>query len=138
MKVLVTGGAGFIGSHLVDRLLDKGQNVLCIDNFTLGSKENLEYAFTKKNFELVELDLNNFDELNKLFATNNFKFVYHLAANSDIQKGTKSTTTDLELTFMTTYNILEAMRRNEVGKLFLLLRQLFLVNKKCQYTKMLL
>ena len=117
MKVLVTGGAGFIGSHLVDRLLDKGQNVLCIDNFTLGSKENLEYAFTKKNFELVELDLNNFDELNKLFATNNFKFVYHLAANSDIQKGTKSTTTDLELTFMTTYNILEAMRRNEVGKL---------------------
>tara|TARA_B100001029_G_C15054201_1_gene453078 strand:+ start:761 stop:1690 length:930 start_codon:yes stop_codon:yes gene_type:complete len=114
MKVLITGGAGFIGSHLVDRLLEKGYHVTCIDNFILGNKENLESALNKDNFHLVELDLVDLEELNKLFKANNFEFVYHLAANSDIQKGTKSTTTDLMQTFMTTYNILEAMRVNQV------------------------
>ena len=114
MKVLITGGAGFIGSHLADRLLEKGHHVTCIDNFILGNKDNVEGALEKDNFQLVELDLFDLDELNKLFKANHFEFVYHLAANSDIQKGTKSTTTDLTQTFMTTYNILEAMRENEV------------------------
>ena len=114
MKALITGGAGFIGSHLADRLLEKGHHVTCIDNFILGNKDNVEGALEKDNFQLVELDLFDLDELNKLFKANHFEFVYHLAANSDIQKGTKSTTTDLTQTFMTTYNILEAMRENEV------------------------
>ncbi len=114
MKVLITGGAGFIGSHLADRLLEKGHHVSCIDNFILGNKENVEGALEKDNFQLIELDLFDLDELNKLFKANHFEFVYHLAANSDIQKGTKSTTTDLTQTFMTTYNILEAMRENQV------------------------
>jgi len=114
VKVLVTGGAGFIGSHLVDRLLEKGYHVTCIDNFILGNRENLEGALKKNNFHLVELDLIDLEKLNKLFKANNFEFVFHLAANSDIQKGTKSTTTDLMQTFMTTYNILEAMRVNQV------------------------
>tara|TARA_B100000123_G_C25733898_1_gene430607 strand:+ start:281 stop:1222 length:942 start_codon:yes stop_codon:yes gene_type:complete len=117
MKILVTGGAGFIGSHLVDKLLEKGHIVTCIDDFTLGSKNNLENALTNKNFQLEEFDLLNLDNLSKFFENKNFEFVYHLAANSDIQKGTESTTTDLEKTFMTTYNILESMRKNSVDKI---------------------
>ena len=116
MKILVTGGAGFIGSHLVDKLLEKSHTVTCIDNFTLGSKNNLQNALTNKNFQLEEFDLLNLDDLSKFFENKNFEFVYHLAANSDIQKGTESTTTNLEKTFMTTYNILEAMRKNSVNK----------------------
>ncbi len=117
MKTLVTGGAGFIGSHLIDKLLEKDHIVTCIDNFTLGSRNNLQNALTNKNFQLEEFDLLNLDDLNKFFETQDFEFVYHLAANSDIQKGTESTTTDLEKTFMTTYNILESMRKNNVNKI---------------------
>lgn len=117
MKTLVTGGAGFIGSHLIDKLLEKDHIVTCIDNFTLGSRNNLQNALTNKNFQLEEFDLLNLDDLNKFFKTHDFEFVYHLAANSDIQKGTESTTTDLEKTFMTTYNILESMRNNNVNKI---------------------
>ena len=67
MKILVTGGAGFIGSHLVDKLLEKGHIVTCIDDFTLGSKNNLENALTNKNFQLEEFDLLNLDNLSKFF-----------------------------------------------------------------------
>ena len=86
MKVLITGGAGFIGSHLADRLLEKGHHVTCVDNFILGNKENVKSALEKDNFQLIELDLLELDELSKLFKANHFEFVYHLAANSDIQK----------------------------------------------------
>ena len=79
MKVLITGGAGFIGSHLADRLLEKGHHVTCVDNFILGNKENVKSALEKDNFQLIELDLLELDELSKLFKANHFEFVYHLA-----------------------------------------------------------
>ena len=72
MKTLVTGGAGFIGSHLIDKLLEKDHIVTCIDNFTLGSKNNLQNALTNKNFQLEEFDLLNLDDLNKFFKTHDF------------------------------------------------------------------
>ena len=118
MKVLVTGGAGFIGSHLVDSLLSKGNEVVCVDNLLLGNKENIEEANKNKMFEFHEFDLLDKYKLNSLFEINNFDRVYHLAANSDIQEGIKSTNRDLELTFLTTFNVLESMRINHVKEFF--------------------
>jgi UDP-glucuronate decarboxylase len=56
-KILVTGGAGFIGSHLIDRLLAEGHRVICLDNFFTGSRENIKHNFNNKNFELIEKDI---------------------------------------------------------------------------------
>src|SRR3989344_3446444 len=70
--VVVTGGAGFIGSHLCEKLLEKGNKVICVDNFITGSKRNIQHLLTNKNFEYVEHDitaplkLSDFDELYNL------------------------------------------------------------------------
>ncbi len=57
MKILVTGGAGFLGSHLCDRLIDRGNEVICIDNFYTGSKKNIEHHLSNPNFELIRHDV---------------------------------------------------------------------------------
>ena len=57
MNILVTGGAGFLGSHLCDRLLDQGNEVICMDNFSTGSKNNVEEFLNNQNFELIEHDI---------------------------------------------------------------------------------
>ena len=117
-SALVTGGAGFIGSHLVDRLLEASYKVLCVDNFLLGRREHLEDAFKNPNFAFEEMDLLDFPRLDGLFSSKTIDIVFHLAANSDIREGTKSTDRDLQLTFMTTYNVLECMRRHAIGRIF--------------------
>jgi UDP-glucose 4-epimerase len=117
MKILVTGGAGFIGSHLIDRLLENGNEVVCVDNFTLGEKKYLFNALKNKKFQFNKFDLMDLKQLDSLFKDENFDMVYHLAANSDIQAGVESTNRDLELTFILTYNVLECMRLNEVRKI---------------------
>jgi len=117
MNILVTGGAGFIGSHLVDRLLAKGEVVVCVDNLFLGKKQHLKDALKNENFKLCIFDLLDLNELDALFKKEKFDFVYHLAANSDIKAGIVSTNRDLQLTFLITYNILECMRKNNVGKI---------------------
>ena len=118
LKILVTGGAGFIGSHLVDQLLDRGHRVIAVDDYTLGTPENVKEALNNERFELIELDLLDLDKLDQLFMRENIEMVYHLAANSDIREGTRSTDRDLKLTFMTTYNVLECMRNHQVNKIF--------------------
>lgn len=117
MNVLVTGGAGFIGSHLVDKLLENGCKVVCVDNFILGKKENLQGPLKNPNFSLHNFDILEMDRLEELFSKESFDIVFHLAANSDIREGTKSTDRDLKLTFLTTYNVLECMRKHQVKKI---------------------
>ena len=117
LKVLVTGAAGFIGSHLVDLLLGFGHQVVGIDDFTLGTLENLQDAQKYETFTFRELDMLDLDKLDALFQEFKFDLIFHLAANSDIREGTRSTNRDLELTFMTTYNTLECMRRNDVKRI---------------------
>ncbi len=114
MKVLVTGGAGFIGSHLVDRLLEKGETVVCVDNFLLGRKKHLKNALKNEKFELHNFDLLDIHKLDTLFKEEKFDFVYHLAANSDIQQGYKHINVDYENTFLSTYNILCCMKKYNV------------------------
>lgn len=117
MNVLVTGGAGFIGSHLVDRLLAKGDSVVCVDNFLLGKKEFLENALKNKRFKLHAFDLIELEKFDDLFREEKFDIVYHLAANSDIQLGNKKIKTDLNNTFLTTFNVLSCMIRYEVREI---------------------
>jgi len=117
MKALVTGGAGFIGSHLVDRLLASGDDVVCVDNFLLGKKDHLKEALTNKRFQLYDFDLLEMDKLNALFKEEKFDIVYHLAANSDIQTGGSRIEVDLNNTFHTTFSILSCMKMHEVKEI---------------------
>lgn len=118
MKVLVAGGAGFIGSNLVDLLLEKGHEVVCIDNYFIGTKENITHLAENQKFKMYESDLCNFDALSKIFATEKFDYVFHLAANSDIQASAKNPSVEYKNTYTTTFNILECMRVHGVKKLF--------------------
>lgn len=106
MTILVTGGAGFVGSHLVDRLVADGQNVRVFDNFSSGRTEFLSHH--GEAVHTFEADLLDLDSVKS--AMKGIDMVYHLAANPDIRLGTQVTDTDLKQGTVATYNVLEAMR----------------------------
>ena len=118
MKVLVAGGAGFIGSNLVDLLLEKGNDVVCVDNYFIGTKDNIAHLNGNPKFKMYESDLCDFDTLSKIFESEKFDYVFHLAANSDIQASAKNPSVEYKNTYTTTFNILECMRIHDVKKLF--------------------
>ena len=117
MNILVTGGAGFIGSHLVDRLLSEGNFVVAYDNLSLGRLENLEEASKNPNFKFVEGDILDREKFWNVFKTNNFDIVFHMAANSDIAKSHANPDVDFDNTFRTTYETLLAMKEFGIKKL---------------------
>ena len=115
MKILVTGGAGFIGNYMVSRLLKEGHDVIAYDNLILGKKEFLNKHLMNEKFRFIEADLLDMPILNK--AMSGIELVIHLAANSDISYGAEYTDIDLKNGTMATYNVLEAMRLNSVKKI---------------------
>ena len=117
-NIVITGGAGFIGSHLCDVLIADGHNVTVVDNLVLGKVENIEHLINNPNFRFLREDLNNGHAMNMIFMDGEFDMVYHLAANSDIQKGGKDPMVDYQLTFNTTFNVLQMMKKYEVKKFF--------------------
>lgn len=116
MRILITGAAGFIGSHICDFLINNN-SIIAVDDLTLGKEENIEKLYKNRNFEFIKQDAANIEEMNTIFKNKNVDAVIHLAANSDIQKSAKNPNIDFDKTFMTTYSILEAMRKNNVKKL---------------------
>ena len=112
---IVTGCAGFIGSSLVDRLLSTGCKVTGIDNFSTGQLAFIKDALLDKNFKFLELDL--FDLESLLPAFESGTVVCHLAANADVRFGTDHPRRDLEQNTIVTYNVLEAMRANNIKKI---------------------
>ena len=115
MRALVTGGAGFIGSHLIDRLISRGDKVVVLDNLTSGKIEFIQGHIDSGLVTLIEGDITIFEDV--LSAMNGIDCVFHLAANPDIRLGTKITDTDLKQGTIATYNIVESMRRCEVKKI---------------------
>jgi len=114
MHFFVTGAAGFIGSNLVDRLLQDGHFVIGYDNFSTGQEHFLEHAQASPNFTLVRGDTLDLPALTA--AMRGAEFVFHLAANADVRFGTQHPRKDLEQNTIATYNVLEAMRVNGIRR----------------------
>ena len=115
MKALVTGCAGFIGSNLTDRLLRDGHTVVGFDNLSTGRMVFLEEALKNPNFRLVKGDNLDLPALTR--AAEGVDMVFHLAANADVRFGTEHPSKDLEQNTVATFNVLEAMRTNDVKRI---------------------
>jgi UDP-glucose 4-epimerase len=111
----ITGGAGFIGSNLADRLLSEGHRVVVYDNFSTGQREFVEAALGQPQYRLIEGDL--LDTAALSAAMRGMDFVFHLAANADIRLGLEDPRRDLEQNTIATFNVLEAMRENGVSRI---------------------
>jgi UDP-glucose 4-epimerase len=116
--ILVTGGAGFIGTNLIEQLLKKGYGVLCIDNLTLGRKENIAPFLNHADFHFFEADGSSIETMLTIIAHSEIDCIFHLAANSDIQASAKDPEIDYKNTFLTSYAVLECMRRKNIKRMF--------------------
>jgi len=112
LRFFITGCAGFIGSNLTDRLLRDGHEVVGYDNFSTGQQRFLEIAHHSTRFKLVHGDTLNLDSLTSTIQ--DADFVFHLAANADVRFGTEHPRKDLEQNIIATFNVLEAMRANDI------------------------
>ena len=115
MKVFVTGGAGFIGSHLVDKLIQKGDKVTIFDNLSSGETKYINHHLDNPGFKFIEADLLDLKTVKK--EIKNHDMVFHIAANPYVRLGEKQTRLDLEQGTIATYNVLESMRLNNIKKI---------------------
>ena len=115
--VLITGVAGFVGSHLTDRLLSAGHSVVGIDNLSRGNRGNIEQALQNSSFHFFEKDMTDIDAMRRVVVKFPISTVWHMVANSDIGAGVADANVDLRDTFMTTFNLLLVMREAGIGQL---------------------
>ncbi len=116
MRVVVTGGAGFIGSNLVRTLVDRGDDVVAVDNFATGRRENIDEVLDDGRATLAECDIVT-QAGDLLDLIEGADAVVHLAANADVRFGLRQPRSDLEQNVVGTHNVLEAVRRTGVGEL---------------------
>lgn len=114
MKIFVTGGAGFIGSHLVDMLIDKGNTVTVYDNLSSGKKQFIMHHLQKNDFAFIEADLMDLENLKKEIKDHDV--VFHIAANPDVRLGAQKPEI-AQKDIISTYNLLDAMRINKIKKI---------------------
>jgi UDP-glucose 4-epimerase len=118
MEALVTGGAGFIGSHLVDALLERGDRVVVFDDLSTGRRENLEGAVAK-GAVLLEADITDAAAVTDAFETHRPEVVFHLAAQIDVRRSVSEPVFDLGVNVAGTVNLLEAARQTQARRLLL-------------------
>jgi UDP-glucose 4-epimerase len=118
MNSLITGGAGFIGTYLAEALLNRGHKVVCVDNYLLGKPDNVAHLGNDTNFALYEGNVANIETLDVIIKITHPDIIFHLAANSDIQKSSLFPDIDYQNTFARTYSVLECMRRNQIKEMF--------------------
>src|SRR5262245_53944621 len=116
MKALVTGAAGFIGSHVVDRLLADGHEVIAVDNLSTGTLRFLENARRYPTFAFFKKDLFDPGSLDGVL-TSDVEMVFHFAANADVRDGLNAPRRDLDQNILVTWQVLEAMRKVGVKKI---------------------
>ena len=115
MSIIVTGGAGFIGSHLVDKLVELGFTVKVLDNLSSGSLENIKHLLARKNIEFVYIDIKNYEELKK--ALRDVETVFHFAANPEVRVSTVNPEVHFRENIVATFNVLEASRTGGVREI---------------------
>ena len=116
--LLVTGGAGFIGSHLCDALHDAGHTVVCVDDLSQGRREYLGRLLDQPRFSFCESDMLDCRAFGEIFDRHGpFDAVFHLAANSDIRSGIEDPGIDLQRTFNTTFAVLAKLREQPAPRL---------------------
>jgi len=113
MRILVTGGAGFIGSHLVERLTDLGNNLVVLDKST-PRRESFQMHPNRSSVEFHQVDLLT-DPINDYF--DGIEEVWHLAANPDVRVALENTKVDLEQNILVTFRVLEAMKENQAKRI---------------------
>ena len=113
-RILVTGGAGFIGSNLCEALLNKENSVICLDNFSTGKRENIAAFLNYPNFTLIEGDIRNLDDCLK--ATEGADYVLHQAALGSVPRSIKDPITSNEVNVNGFLNMLVAVRDNKVKR----------------------
>ncbi len=113
MKYLVTGGAGFIGSHIVEALIKKNNDVIVLDNFSTGRKNNLEFIKSKK-LKVIKVDISNYQKIEKYFYK--VEKVFHLAALADIVPSIENPYSYFDSNVVGTLNILRASLKYKIKK----------------------
>jgi len=114
MKSFVTGGAGFIGSHLVDKLIENGHTVTVFDDLSSGKTEFINHHLENDNFTFIEADLTDAETVSKEIKGHDV--VFHIAANPDVRLGAQKP--DIaKKDILATYNLLDAMRKNDIKKI---------------------
>ena len=112
--ILVTGGNGFMGSHLVDRLMMDGFKVMVLDNLSNGSLLNLQSWLEHERFSFLKGDWKRSNTVEK--AVKNVGIIFHLAANPEVRIGETDPSVHIQENLIATYNLLEAIRNNALGK----------------------
>lgn len=113
-SALITGGAGFIGSYIAEKLIESGIRVKVLDNLVTGTKKNLEHCWNKKNFEFFQQDLGNLENDDFL---DNVDIVFHLAADPEVRTGYDKPENSFNQNVVNTFNLLQKIKHSKVKKL---------------------
>jgi len=117
-KALITGGAGFIGSHLVDSLMNKGWEIVVLDNLSSGNLKNISKWLQNEQIEFIKGDLKNATDAQK--AVKDAELAFHMAANPEVCVGETDPSVHFEDNLVATFNLLEAMRKSKMAKTLVL------------------
>jgi len=139
--ILITGGAGFIGSHLTERLLKKGFRIICLDNFDpfynpLIKRFNISSFINHKNYKLIEGDIRDTKLLEDIFTTNNIDIIVHIAAKAGVRPSIREPRVYTDVNVMGTVNLLEMAKRYNVRKfIFASSSSVYGINQKLPFNE---